>query len=105
MKIDSPDPRLMAPDMRTGISASTVKPNNGKLEQAATDFEAMFFQQMLKSMRQANDVLAEDNPFNSKEQSFMHDWHDSELAISMAESGGIGLADQLIQQVEALQGK
>ncbi len=100
MKAISAEPHLLG----TGVSsAETVKANRQALQDVAVDFESLFFREMLKSMRQAGDVLAAEGPFNSREQQFVRDWHDMELSQTLAEGGGMGLANQLIRQVEALQ--
>ena len=101
MKTTLADPRLL------GIGASSpeaIKKNTQQaLQDVAVEFESLFFREMLKSMRQAGDVLAADGPFNSREQQFVRDWHDMELSQTLAEGGGMGLAQQLVRQVEAMQ--
>ena len=87
-----------------GTSGAPIKPaapsKDNALQNVSSDFEALFFKEMMSSMRKANDVLAEGNPFSSREQEFMRDWHDDELARSLAAGGGIGLADELVEQTE-----
>lgn len=73
------------------------------LQQAAQDFEAMMIEQMLKSMRKANEVLEEDSLTGSREQTFWQEWQDSTLAVEMARGQGTGLAQAIIRQVEALE--
>ena len=46
------------------------------LDAAAKQFEAIFMQMMLKSMRKAQDVLESDSPFNSETTKFDHAYHD-----------------------------
>ncbi len=46
------------------------------LHEAAAQFEAIFMQMLLKSMRQAQDVLESDSPFNSQSAKFYRDMHD-----------------------------
>ena len=75
------------------------------LKTAAQDFEALMLEQMMKSMREASEVLAEDSMFNSREQQLWREWQDSQLAIEMSRGQGLGLADQIIAQVERIQGE
>ena len=70
------------------------------LQEAAKQFEAIFVQMMLKSMRKAQDVLSDkDSPFNSEQVKFYRDMHDQQLATDMSNSGSIGLADVIVKQL------
>ena len=77
---------------------------NGEDEQAlqetAQQFEAIFVQMMLKSMRKAQDALADENsPFNSEQVKFYRDMHDQQLAVDLTSNGGMGLADIIVKQL------
>ena len=75
------------------------------LGEAAKQFEAIFIQMMLKSMRQASDVLVdEDSPFNSEQVKFYRDMHDQQLALNMSQSGSMGLAKLITQQLGQMPG-
>ena len=74
------------------------------LQAAATQFEAMMVEEMLKSMRKATETLSEDNPFSSRQEQFYQGFYDSQLAFEMASQGNLGVADQLIKQVNRIQG-
>ena len=70
------------------------------LKEAAQQFEAIFVQMMLKSMRKAQDALAdEDSPFNSEQMKFYRDMHDQQMAVDLASNGGMGLADLIEKQL------
>ncbi len=89
-------------------SAKTIQPASDSLteaRQAAQDFESMMIEEMLKSMRKANESLAEEGLFGSREQDFWQDFQDSRLAMEMSRGQGLGLADQLVAQIERSQGK
>ncbi len=73
------------------------------LQAAATQFEAMMVEEMLKSMRQATETLSEDNPFSSRQEQFYQSFYDSQLAFEMASQGNLGVADQLVEQVNRIQ--
>lgn len=68
----------------------------------AQEFESLMIEQMMKSMRSASDVLAEEGLLNSREQSFWQEWQDRQMAAEMTRSGGIGLADHLLEQMDRL---
>lgn len=66
------------------------------LEQAATQFEAMFLHRMLESMRQAtprSDLL------NSQQSQFYESLFDQQLSVHLA-GKGFGLAEELIAQLK-----
>ncbi len=74
--------------------------DEGALREAAQQFEAIFVQMMLKSMRKAQDALADkDSPFNSQQVQFYRDMHDQQLANDLSSGGGMGLADLIVQQM------
>ncbi len=69
------------------------------LRQIAQQFESMFIQMMMKSMRSANDVFAKDNPLNSFEMDFHRDNLDKQLGLSLSGGQSFGLADSLYRQM------
>jgi flagellar protein FlgJ len=69
------------------------------MKQVSRQFESMFVTMMLKSMRDANAVFEEDNPLNSNESKFYRQMFDDQLALSMTEGKGIGLADSIYRQL------
>ncbi|MBF7072333.1 flagellar assembly peptidoglycan hydrolase FlgJ [Glaciecola sp. MH2013] len=74
--------------------------DKGALEEAAKQFEAIFVQMMLKSMRKAQDALADkDSPFSSEQVKFYREMHDKQLATDLSANGSIGLADIIVQQM------
>lgn len=69
------------------------------LEKAAKQFEAIFMQMLLKSMRSAQDVLESDSPFNSQTTKFYRDMHDQQLAVELSSNGSLGLSDLIVRQL------
>ncbi len=69
------------------------------MRELAKKFEAMFVAQMLKTMREANDVFAEDSYFGSNEQNFHRDMMDQQLVLNLTAGRGIGLADQFYRNM------
>jgi flagellar protein FlgJ len=56
----------------------------------------MFIQMMLKGMR---DALPKDGLFSSNDMDTYTEMADQQIAVNMAESGGIGLADVIARQL------
>lgn len=82
--------------MREAIASGDDK----VLEEAAQQFEAIFVQMMLKSMRKAQDAIADENsPFNSEHMKFYRDMHDQQLASDLSSGSGLGLADLIVKQL------
>lgn len=66
------------------------------LRQVAEQFEAIFMQMMLKSMRDAN---FGDPLFDSDQSEFYQSMHDQQMSLHLSKQSGIGLADMLVQQL------
>lgn len=69
------------------------------LNAAAKQFEAIFMQMLLKSMRSAQEVLESDSPFNSQSTKFYRDMHDQQLALELSNNGSLGLSDLIVRQL------
>ena len=70
------------------------------VRKVAQEFESLFLNEMLKSMRSANEVLAKDKPLNSQASKQYQEMYDQQLSVSLSkEGGGIGLADVLVRQL------
>ncbi|OEY67364.1 flagellar assembly peptidoglycan hydrolase FlgJ [Marinobacter sp. X15-166B] len=85
-----------------GLNALKTQARTDKqaaLEEVARQFESLFMAEMLKSMRQAGDVLAEGNYLNSEQSEFYRDMFDSQLSLSLSRNEGMGLAHTLVQQL------
>lgn len=66
------------------------------LKQVAKQFEGIFIQMMLKSMR---DASMGDEIFDSDQSKLYRDMFDKQVALDMANSKGIGIADSLVRQL------
>ncbi|WP_299009426.1 rod-binding protein [uncultured Shewanella sp.] len=72
----------------------------GALKLVSQQFEAQFLQTVLKQMRSASDVMAdEDNPLSAQKDSLYRDWHDSELAGRLSQMQSTGLASVMTKQL------
>lgn len=70
------------------------------LRAAAQQFEALFMNMLMKSMRQANKVFeTEDNPLSSRDVEFFQDMYDNQLTSELSSQGTLGLADLMVQQL------
>lgn len=69
------------------------------IREVAKKFEGMFVQQMLKTMREANDVFSEGNYFDSSTTRFHRDMLDQQMVVNLTSGRGIGLADHFYQQM------
>ena len=67
------------------------------LRQVAQQFEALFLQMALKSMRQAS---MGDPIFDSNQSDMYREMFDQQTALSMTHGKGIGLADALVRQLQ-----
>ena len=73
---------------------------NEAVEEVAQQFEALFIQMMLKSMR---DAVEDGGLFGSDQLDTYEQMADQQLALDMASKGGIGLAEALVAQLSRQQ--
>lgn len=82
---------------------NSIKENPDKAEglaKAADQFETLFLQMVLKSMRNASDALSdEDSLVSSKQQRMYRDMYDGQLTMAMINKGSIGIADAMVEQL------
>ncbi|SHI09163.1 flagellar assembly peptidoglycan hydrolase FlgJ [Ferrimonas marina] len=72
---------------------------DASLRQVALQFEGIFLNMMLKSMRDANAAFEDtDSPFASQTTQFYRQMHDSQMATELASQGSLGLADLIVDQ-------
>ncbi len=69
---------------------------NEAVEEVAQQFEALFIQMMLKSMR---DAVEDGGLFGSDQLDTYQHMADQQTALDMASNGGIGLAEALVAQL------
>jgi peptidoglycan hydrolase FlgJ len=75
------------------------------LKEAARQFESLFTQMLLKSMREANKSFGEDSLFGSDQGDMYRDMFDDQIAMQLSKGKGLGLADMLVRQLQGgLQG-
>ena len=80
-----------------GLRAAADNRDPAALREVASQFEALFLQTMLKSMREAS--LGDPLFGNSDQHEMYQGMMDQQLALDMASGKGIGLADMLVRQL------
>lgn len=69
------------------------------LKEVAKQFESMFVGMMMSSMRKANAAFSEDSLFNSSDQDFYRGMYDDQMALSLTNGRGTGLAEVIHRQL------
>ncbi len=69
------------------------------LQAIAKQFESVFLNMMMKSMREANEAFKDEGMSGSNEMDFYQQMFDQQLALSLSSRGGMGLADALVRQM------
>ncbi len=74
----------------------------GALRKVAQQFEAVFIDMMLKSMREAN---TNDGIFNSDQMKTYQEMFDQQISLTMSNQNAMGIADMLVRQLSGVVGK
>ena len=72
------------------------------IEPVAKQFEALFLQMMLKSMRAA---VPEGGLFTESSVGMYEEMLDSQLSVTLSGKGGIGMADAIVKQIQGPSGQ
>lgn len=82
-------------------SLQTIKQQDreGAIKEVASQFESIYMQMMLKSMRDANSAFSEGNFLNTSEMKFHQDMLDKQLSLTLSEGKGLGLAEVIVKQL------
>lgn len=81
----------------TDLKRASRENPNAATDEVAEQFESMFIQMMLKSMR---DAVPKGGLFSSNDMDTYTEMADQQIAVNMAKSGGIGLADVIARQLQ-----
>ena len=93
----APDVSLYTDFQSLGRLQAQAKSDPGKaLGEVAKQFEALFFQMMLKSMREAK---LPGGMFNSDQMKTYQQMFDRQIALNLADHGSLGVADMLVKQL------
>lgn len=89
------DPKAM-----TSLKSEARAHDPSALKEVAKQFESLFTQMLLKSMREANKSFSDgDSLFGSEQADFYQDMFDQQLAVHLSQGEGLGLADMLVMQL------
>lgn len=95
-------PGIASSDFNTLSELKIQAKSNAKeaLPEVAKQFEGIFLQTMLKSMRMGQHFLEESSPFRGKDRETFQDMLDAQYASTISNSKSIGLADMLAKQMD-----
>ena len=79
------------------LRAEAASAPSKAIEEVASQFEALFIQQMMKSMR---DAVPKSDLMNSDHLETYQSMADQQMAVSLSQHGGIGLARMLVEQMQ-----
>jgi flagellar protein FlgJ len=69
------------------------------LKETARQFESLFTNMLLKSMREATKSTGGDSMFDSEQTEFYQGMFDDQMAVHLSQGRGLGLADMLVRQL------
>lgn len=98
-KVSQMQDSYLDPNSLNSIKAMGRDKDPQALKEVAKKFEAMFMQQMLKTMREANAAFGEGNYFDSQATQFHRDMLDQQMVLNLTSGSGIGLADHFYKQM------
>jgi flagellar protein FlgJ len=81
------------------IKATGRKDTAAGMEKVAKQFESLFINMMLKTMRESNKVFSEGNYLSSNELEIHQQNFDNQMSLHLSSGKGIGLADNLYRQL------
>jgi flagellar protein FlgJ len=88
------------PAALSGLKRDAKAQDPAALKEAAKEFESLFTQMMLKSMREANKGFGGDPLFGSDQTDFYQSMFDDQIATQMSKGKGLGLAEMLTRQLQ-----
>ena len=86
-------------DQSRDLPDAKVKDDEAKLREGTNEFEAIFIQQMLKTMRKTS--LESDFIKKSEGEKIFRSMLDEQYAILSAKSGRLGLGEMIFQQLRS----
>ena len=97
---------LSATGMLPGAKPLSSRPDESpaRVKELAHEFEAMFLAQMLRQMRQSMALAGSEEEGDGFGKAAFTDTFDTELARHLSSSGGLGIADVIIEAYERRRG-
>ena len=84
------------------LRGKAQKDQNSALRESAQQFEGLFIQMMLKSMREANEPMKDENNKSHAVETF-EGMFDKEVSLQMSKRGALGVADFMERAVKQQQ--
>ncbi len=84
------------------LRGKAQKDQNSALKESAQQFEGLFIQMMLKSMREANEPMKDENNKSHAVETF-EGMFDKEASLQMSKRGALGVADFMERAVKQQQ--
>ncbi|MCT7941644.1 MULTISPECIES: flagellar assembly peptidoglycan hydrolase FlgJ [Shewanella] len=81
------------------LRVQAQKDEKGALKEVAKQFEGIFIQMLMKSMRDANEAFKSDSPFNSDATAFYEQMRDQQMSMDLSNKGMLGLAELMVHQL------
>src|SRR3954468_22562642 len=81
-----------------GLRAAAQQDQKSALPTVAKQFESIFTQMMLKSMRDASSAMGDD-VMGSQAATQYRDMFDHQLSVTLSQGKGMGIADMLMRQL------
>lgn len=82
-----------------GIRKQAAVDSRGAIKAAAKEFEAFFMNMMLKSMRQAGEVMGGDSLFGSEQEKMFIGMLDEQMSVELSQKGSLGIADLMVRNL------
>ncbi len=81
------------------IRETAISDSRAAIKSAAKEFEAFFMNMMLKSMRQASEVLGNDSMFGSPQEKMFTGMLDEQMSVELSQKGNLGIADLMVRDL------
>ncbi len=82
-----------------GIRKQATVDSRGAIKAAAKEFEAFFMNMMLKSMRQASEIMGGDSLFGSQQEKMFIGMLDEQMSVELSQKGDLGIADLMARNL------
>ncbi|MBR9805546.1 flagellar assembly peptidoglycan hydrolase FlgJ [bacterium] len=82
-----------------GITALAESDEGAAFEQVAQQFESFLVRSLMKQMRQSVQAVSKDSYLSGPKVMFYQEMLDDQMAVTLSEQGGLGLAEQLQRQL------
>ncbi len=85
------------------LRARAQQDDKAALKEVAQQFEGIFVQMLMQSMRDANEAFKSDSPFNTQYTQFYEQMRDQQMSVELGAQGALGLADLMVQQLSPVE--